>query len=59
MPYDPEKPLQPDGMIVTKSWLFDWDVWILKLFKRRRTSNVDCPQTIEDCEESKIFDNKQ
>jgi hypothetical protein len=37
-------------VVVSKGWHWDWDVWILNLFKKRRTEDVVSPEVV--CEQS-------
>jgi hypothetical protein len=42
----------PDKCVtVSKGFLFDWDAWIVSLFKRQKTYIADSPQTIDDCKD--------
>ena len=48
-----DKPAEP-GMIVSKSYICDWDRIIGRWFRKRKTNDAEhSPQTIDDCKDEK------
>jgi hypothetical protein len=37
----------------SKVFRFDWDIWLAKLFRKRKTVNVEGPSSIEEMKEMK------
>ena len=31
-----------------KTFRFDWDIWLVKLFRKKKTTDVESPDSIDD-----------
>ena len=48
---DPTGEAVKDKVTFSKTFICDWDNWLLNLFKKKKTIDVSSPNSIEDLED--------